>query len=110
MGLIDKAAVEADITLERDVPVVGQRRCRDWAKLIGIARKLESTDSEAIESERNHSRESEREVLRLQRINYDLLTKLQRFELKERMEKMEIPVEDRQRLLGSPMNEEAVAS
>jgi hypothetical protein len=99
MGLIDKAAVEAEMTLERDVPVIGQRRVKDWAKLIGIARKLEAADNEAIETERRRSRELEAKIILLQEENFALQKRLFRADLADRLEQMAIPQEDRVKLL-----------
>ena len=46
MGLIEKAAEATGMEIFRDVPIKGQRRCKDWATLIGMARKLESAELE----------------------------------------------------------------
>ena len=46
MGLIEKAAKATGMDIVRDVPIKGQRRCKDWATLIGMARKLESAENE----------------------------------------------------------------
>ncbi len=100
MGLIDRAARDAHIMLERDAPVKHQRRVRDWARLIGVARKLEAQDFEQIEEERRRYSRLLAQMSDLQAKNFELLQRLQRFELLERMEKMELPERDQKLLLG----------
>ena len=67
MGLIDKAVAQEGMTLDREVPVPGQRRLKDWARLIGTARRLEAADHEELEVERRRTRALETEVNQLQK-------------------------------------------
>lgn len=107
MSIIERAADQAGITLERDVPVRGQRTCKDIAKLIGFARKVEANwqkDLERVRRDRDEMLEKYSKLLeqvhRLEREN-------EQFRLKERMEQIEISRKDQKFLLAEPPEEEA---
>ena len=101
MSLIQRAVSEAGLELERDVPIPGQRRVRDWAKLIGMARKLESQDGEVLEIERTRAADLMEKNLRLQSEVFSLRERVSTFELRARMSDLHIEPSDQQALLGS---------
>lgn len=109
-SLIHRAAEEASITLERDVPTVGSRRCRDWAKLIGIARKLEAADDTAIEAERRNTLKLATRNAELEGINARLAIRLAELELGERMRQIEMDPKDTKFLLGRSDEAEAASA
>ena len=100
MSLIQRAVSEAGLELDRDVPVPGQRRVRDWSKLIGIARKLESQDAEALEVERARAAVLMEKNLALQSEVFAMREKLAHFTLQERMVELRIAADDQKRLLA----------
>jgi len=109
MSIIDRAAERAQIQLFRDVPIAGQRRGRDWAKLIGTARKLESEEWEAEKQMRNRIEglsvknvELLEKVDSLQRENYLL-------KLRDRMKQIDLSEQDQNRLLGEGGPQESAA-
>lgn len=101
MGLIEKAAKATGMDIVRDVPIKGQRRCKDWATLIGMARKLESTENEearealievrkltgdlatALQAQHNAEREREQLRLKLKIIQGDFSQKDSKYLLEE---------------------------
>ena len=108
MGLIENAAREAGMTIERDVPIVGQRRCKDWSKLIGIARKLESEEERITTAETRkiaqlsvENSQLSDEKAELNRKLYQVGVKLAEYELKERMNEANISDKDQKFLLGA---------
>ena len=101
MTIVERAGKRAGIRFERDVPIAGSRRCRDWAKVIGTIRKLESEDGEVVELERQRNSDLSETVARLSLENAVLREELMRFRLKERMEEIDLPKQDQQRLLGN---------
>jgi phosphoglycerate-specific signal transduction histidine kinase len=101
MGLVEKTSDATGIPFERDVPAKGNRRCRDWATVIGTIRKLESQENEdtrqslqrieeltaklADNIEARHAAERECEQLRLQMkiLKGDFSSKDQKYLLEE---------------------------
>lgn len=100
MSIIERAATTAGLDLDRDVPKKGSRRCRDWSKLIGIARKLESQETEKQDELQVQVNDSNKRVNELQSEVYRLETKLRNYRLAEEMTKIEIPELDRKTLLA----------
>lgn len=100
MSVIDRAVDKVGIELDRDVPVPGQRRVRDWAKLIGMARKLESQDSEALEAERSRAASLMEKNLALQSEVFALREQVKDHTLRVRMQEIKLDREDQQILLA----------
>lgn len=112
MGLIDRAANAAEIELERDVPLPHQRRARDWARLIGLARKLESKDDEVAAAAHERAERLADQNTQLQSALYAAEKKIANLEFREKqraakqdmagkMSSMELSPEAQQKLLGS---------
>lgn len=87
MSIIDRAA---------------QGRCRDWAKLIGTARKLESEETREREALHAQLHDAERETRELQQRVFHLQREVQKYRLAERMRAIELPEADQRRLLDAP--------
>jgi len=107
MSIIDRAADAAEITLDRDVPVVGQRRCRDWSRLIGLARKLESQETQAEKEQHRRYEDVLEENRKLLARVHVLERELEQLRLCERMRHMELSRKDQQFLLEGAKEEVA---
>lgn len=101
-SIIDRAAEQAELGIERDVPQSDKRRVRDWARVIGICRKLEVQEG-IVREELNHKYLSAVEENRhLMAKVHELSHKLEQLELRDRMREMELPRKDQQFLLDGP--------
>ena len=96
---IDMAAKKAGIRLERDVPVLGQRRARDWSTLIGMARKLESEEAARDRERTDRIERMAQEIRDLTRENVRLSAELAKMQLKERARQIELAPKDTHFLL-----------
>lgn len=100
MSIIERAATQAGIELDRDVPKPGSRRCRDWAKLIGTARKLEAQETQEREEMHGRIHELEKRNRELMEETFRLREKLRDFIVSQRMREIELPEADQKRLLA----------
>jgi hypothetical protein len=99
MSLIDNAAMKAGLELDRDVPRRERRKTKDWALLIGVARKLEVQERNELEAERRRYSVLATENARLTQEVFHLRERLLKYELAERMEEMAISPQHRQFLI-----------
>lgn len=117
VSVIQRAADEIGLELYRDAPVPGRRRVEDWAKLIGMARKLEGEEQRyehlrrekmdaLIEKNSQANARNDRlagEVIDLKQQVLDLSKEVAEFRLKERMREIHLAAKDAHFLLtGEP--------
>ena len=99
MASIDRVAEKAGIDLFRDVPIEGKRRCRDWANLIGTARKLEAAEAKLEQERTAKITRLQDQVNSLQAELADANRELDFFRLTERVRELNLPEKNRHYLL-----------
>src|SRR5262245_61785687 len=96
---IDMAAKKCGIDLERDAPKPGQRRVRDWALLIGTARKLEAQEAHEVRESHRKIQDLSTQVVELTLENASLKEEIFRMRLQQRARDIEMSKEDSRYLL-----------
>jgi len=104
MSIIDRAAESTGMTLHRDVPIPGQRRGKDWATLIGMARKLESQEAELEKAQHHKIEELAAKNVELTMKIASLQRENDNFKIRERMRQMELSEKDQKFLLTGATN------
>jgi vacuolar-type H+-ATPase subunit I/STV1 len=99
MSIVDRAAESAGIELDRDVPPPGKRRVRDWSRVIGLMRKLESREREEKDAANKRYEELSERHTKLLAKYADLEREVEKARLKDRMSEIELPRKDQKFLL-----------
>ena len=102
---IAMAARKAGIELVRDVPIPGRRRTRDWAILIGTARKLEAQEVQEERDTHKRIEDLSMQVVELTRRCAELKHDLDHHRLKDRAREIEMSREDTRFLLTGSKGE-----
>ena len=102
MSIVERTFEEAGVPFERDVPLPGHRRTRDWAKVIGTLRRLESQEHQQERESHLKIEDLSIEVAKLVKEVHRLGRENEQLKLKERMVRIRLPEEDQKILLEGP--------